>query len=103
MSDERLACIHGTSGKSDLISSQGISVSTPLEAENSGSSDITFGEGRLLLRCLFKVGLPVQLNPGNQLSSRDDTGCMELSSSSSAEIVVPSVLRRVSQGILLVA
>ena len=32
-------------------------------------SHILIGEGRLLLRCLWKVGLPVQENPGNQLSS----------------------------------
>ena len=37
--------------------------------------------------------------PGNQLSSRDDIGCMELSLNSCAEIRVPIVLRRVSQGI----
>ena len=41
--------------------------------------------------------------PGNQLSSLDAMGCMELSSSSCAEIGVPIVLRRVSQGISGVA
>ena len=40
--------------------SQGISVSTPLEAENQGPSHIPIAEGRLLLRYLFKVGLTVQ-------------------------------------------
>ena len=54
-----------------------------------GPSHIPIAEGRLLLRCLWKVGLPVQDNPGNQLSSRDDMGCMELSSSFCAEIGVP--------------
>ena len=37
------------------------------------------------------------------LSSRDDMGCMELSSSSCAEIGVPINLRRVSQGVSVVA
>ena len=37
MRDERRACIQATSGKSDLISSQGISVPTLLEAAKSGS------------------------------------------------------------------
>ena len=34
-----------------------------------GHSHIPIGEGWLHLRGLFKVGLPVQWNPGNQLSS----------------------------------
>ena len=65
--------------------------------QTQGPSHIPTAEGRLLLRCLWKVGLPVQLIPGNQLSSRDDMGCMELSLSSCAEIVVPIDLRRVSR------
>ena len=43
------------------------------------------------------------IEAGNQLSSRDDMGCMELSSSSCAEVDVPIDLRRVSQGISGVA
>ena len=43
------------------------------------------------------------IESGNQLSSRDDMGCMELSLSSCAEIGVPRDLRRVSQGISEVA
>ena len=74
-----------------------------LRQQTQGPSHIPIAEGRLLLRCLWKVGLPVQWNPGNQLCSRDDMGCMELSSSSCAEIVVPIDLRRVSQGISVVA
>ena len=66
-------------------------------------SHIPIAEGRLLLRCLWKIGLPVQQNPVNQLASRDDMGCMELSSSSCAEIGVPVDLRHVSQGISVVA
>ena len=34
-----------------------------------GPSHIPIAEGWLLYRCLFKVGLTVQWNPGNQLSS----------------------------------
>ena len=34
-----------------------------------GPSHIPIAEVRLLLRCLWKVGLPVQKNPGNQLTS----------------------------------
>ena len=41
------------------------------------------------MRCLWKVGLPLQSKPGNQLSSRDDMGYTELSLSCCAEIGVP--------------
>ena len=68
-----------------------------------GPSHIPIAEGRLLLRCLWGGGQPFSQNPGNQLSSRDDMGCMELSSSSWSEIGVPIDLRRVSQGISGVA
>ena len=74
-----------------------------LRQQNQGPSHIPIAQGRLLLRALEKVGLPLQKNPGNQLSSQDDMGCMELSSSSCAEIGVPIDLRRVSQGISVVA
>ena len=43
------------------------------------------------------------IDHGDQLSSRDDMWCMELSSCSCAEIGVPIYLRRVSQGISGVA
>ena len=68
-----------------------------LRQQNQGISHITIAKGRLLLRCLWKVGLPVQYNPGTKLSSRDNLGWIELSSRSCAEIGVPRVLRRVSQ------
>ena len=74
-----------------------------LRQHNQGSSYIPIAEGRLLLRCMWKVGLPLQKNPGNQLSSRDDTGCIKLSSISCVEIDLPIDLRRVSQGISVVA
>ena len=70
-----------------------------LRQQNQGPSHIPIAEGSLLLRCLWKVGLPLQSNPGNQLSSRDVMGFTELSSSCCAEIGVPLDLRRVSQGI----
>ena len=73
-----------------------------LRQETQGPSPKPIAEVRHLLRCLWKVGLPVQQNPGNQLSSRDDMGFMELSSSSCAEIGVPLDLRRVSHGISVV-
>ena len=60
---------------------------------------IPIAEGTLLFRCLWKVGLPLHLKPGNQLSSRDDMRCTELSSSCCAEIGDPLYLRQVSQGI----
>ena len=74
-----------------------------LRQKTQGPSHIPILQGRLLLRCLWKVGLPVPLNPWSQLSSRDDLGCMEISSSSCAEFPVPINLRRVSQGISVVA
>ena len=54
-----------------------------------GPSHIPIAVGSLLFRCLFKVGLPVQLKPGNQFSYRDDMGCTELSSFCCAEMGVP--------------
>ena len=74
-----------------------------LRQQTHGPSHIPIAERRLLLRCLWKVGLPGQQNPGNLLSSRDDMASMELSSRSSAEIGVPLDLRWVSQGIFVVA
>ena len=74
-----------------------------LRQQTQGPSSKPIAEGRLLLRCLWNVGLPVQYNPGNQLSFRDDMVCMDLSSSSCSEIGVPIDLRRVSQGISVVA
>ena len=60
-----------------------------LRQKTQGPSHIPIAEGRLLLRSLVKVGLPVKKNPGNQLPSLDDMGCMELCSSSFVEIGVP--------------
>ena len=77
--------------------------SFPLRQQAQGTSHILIHERILLLRCLWKVGIPLQWKPGNQLSARDDLGFTELSSSCCAEIGVPLYLRRVSQGISEVA
>ena len=62
-------------------------------------SHIHIPKGKLLLRCLCKDGLLLQSKTGNQLSSPDDMGCTELSSSCFTEIDVPLDLRWMSQGI----
>ena len=64
-----------------------------------GPCHIHIAEGKLHLRCLWKIGLPLQSNTGNQLSSREDMRCTKLSSSCCTEIDVPLDLRRVFQGI----
>ena len=74
-----------------------------LRQKTQGPSHLPIDEGKLLLRCLWKVGLTLQLKIGNQLSSREDMVCMELSSSCCTEIVVPLDLRWVSQGISVVS
>ena len=51
------------------------------------------------MRCLSKVGIPLESKPRNQLSSRDDLGYMELSSSCCAELGVPLDLGQCSWGI----
>ena len=66
-----------------------------LREQTQGPSHIPIAEGNLRMRCLWKVGIPLQSKPGNQLSSQDDLGSTELSSSCCAEIVVPLDLRRV--------
>ena len=77
--------------------------SFPLSQQTQDTSHILIHEGILLLRCLWKVGIPLQSKSGNQLSARDDLGCTDLSSSCCAETGVPLYLRRVSQGISEVA
>ena len=70
-----------------------------LKLKTQGSSHIHIPKGKLLLRCLWKDGLPLQSKSGNQLSYPDDMGCPDLSSCCFTEIDVPIDLRRVSQGI----
>ena len=70
-----------------------------LRQQTQGPSHIPIAEGSLLLRCLWKVGIPLQSKPRNQLSSRDDMGCMKLSFSCCDEIGVPLDLGTGSQRI----
>ena len=70
-----------------------------LKQKTQGPSHMHIPEGKLLLRCLWKVGLSLQSKAENQLSSPDDMGCTELSSRCFSEIDVPLDLRWVSQGI----
>ena len=69
-----------------------------LKHKTQGPSHIHIPKGKLL-SCLWKDGLRLHLKTGNLLSSPEDMGCMELSSSSFTEIDVPLDLRWVSQGI----
>ena len=70
-----------------------------LKQKTRGPSNIHIPEGKLLLRCLWKVGFPLHLKARNLLSSPDDIFCTELSSSCFTEIDVPLDFRWVSQGI----
>ena len=70
-----------------------------LRQKTQGPSHITIAEGKLHLRCWWKVGSNLQSKTGNQLSSWDDMGCMELSSSCCTDINIHIYLRRVCQGI----
>ena len=67
--------------------------------KTQGPSHIPIAEGKLHLRCWWKVGSNLQSKTGNQLSSWDDMGCMEVSSSCCTDINIHIDLRRVSQGI----
>ena len=70
-----------------------------LRQKTQGPSHIPIAEGKLHLRCWWKVRSNLQSKTGNQLSSWDDIGCMELSSSFCTDIHIHIDLRRVSQGI----
>ena len=70
-----------------------------LKHKTQGPSHIHIPEGKLLLNCLWKVGLHLHSKTGNQLSFPDDMGCPKLSSCCFTEIDVPIDLRLVSQGI----
>ena len=70
-----------------------------LRQKTQGPSHIHIAEGKLHLRCCWKVGSNLQSKTGNQLSSWDDMGCMELSSSCCTDINIHIDFRRVSQGI----
>ena len=60
-----------------------------LRQQTRGPSHKPMPERSLLLRCLRKVGIPLESKKGNQPSSRDDLVYTELSSCCSAEFAVP--------------
>ena len=62
--------------------------------KTQGPSHIPIAEGKLHLRCWWKVGSNLQSKTVNQLSSWDDMGCMELSSSCSTDINIHIDLSR---------
>ena len=68
-----------------------------LKYKTQGPSHIHIPKGKLLLRCLWKDGLPLHSKTGSQLSSPDDMGCPDLSSCCFTEIDVSIDLRCVSQ------
>ena len=70
-----------------------------LRQKTHGPSHIRIAEGKLHLRCWWKVGSNFQSKTGNQLSTWDDMGCMELSSSCFTDINIHIDVRWVSQGI----
>ena len=70
-----------------------------LKHKTQGPSHIHITKGKLLLRCLWNDGLPLQSKTGNQLSSPDDMVCTDLSSCCFTEIDVSIDLRWVSQAI----
>ena len=74
-----------------------------LRQKTQGPSHIPTAEGKLLLRCLWKVRLPLQSKRGNQLSSWDDMGWLEVSSCCCTEINFLVDLRLVSLGISVVS
>ena len=74
-----------------------------LRQKTQGPSHIPTAEGKLLLRCLWKVVSPLQSKAGNQLSSWDDMWCMELSWICCTEINIHIYLRLVSQLISVVS
>ena len=70
-----------------------------LRQQPQGPSHIPIAVRSLLLQWLWKIGLPLESKPGNQLSSRDDLGYMTLSSSCCAELGLPLDLGWGSRGI----
>ena len=70
-----------------------------LRQQTQGPSHIPIAERSLLLRCLWKVGIPLKSKPGNQLSSPDDLGYRGLFLRCCNELGVPLDLGRCSQGI----
>ena len=69
-----------------------------LRQKTQSSTHIPIAEGKVLLKCFWKVHLPLQSKTENQLSSPDDMGFTELFSSCCTEIDVPLDFRRECQG-----
>ena len=90
-------------GNQDLLRVRGTWCPFHLRQQTQGPSHIPIAERSLLLRCLWKVGIPLESKPGNQLSSRDGLGNMELYLSCSAELGVPLDVGQCSRGISGVA
>ena len=74
-----------------------------LRQKTQGPSHIPTALGKLFLQCLWKAGTPLKSKTGYQLSSWEDMGCMELSSSCCTEINIHIDLRLVSQLISVVS
>ena len=73
-----------------------------LTQKTQGPSHIATAEGKLLLRCLWKVSSLLKSKTGNQISYWDDMGFIEISSSCCTEINIHIDLRLLSQGISVV-
>ena len=71
--------------------------------QTQGRSHIPIAERYLPLWCLWNAGIPVELKPKIQLSSRDDLGYTELSSRCCGELVLLRDLGLCTQGICGVA
>ena len=69
-----------------------------LKHKTQGPTHIHIPKGKLLLRCLWKDGLPLHSKTGNKVSSPDNMGGPGLSYCCFTEIDVPIDLRWVSQG-----
>ena len=74
-----------------------------LRQKTHGTPHIPTAEGKLLLRCLWKAGSPLQSETGNQFSSCKDMECVQLSSSCCTKINIHIDLRLVSQVISVVS
>ena len=70
-----------------------------INQKTQGPSNRHISEGKLRLRCLWKVGLSPQSKTWNHLSSPDDMACKELSSSCFIDIDVPLDMTCLSHGI----
>ena len=96
---ERWACIKPLQGNLAFFRIRASRGPFRLKHKTQGPSHIHILEGKLLLRCLWKDGLPLLSKTGNHLSSPDEKGCPGFSSCCFTEIDVPIDLRWVSERI----